>query len=235
MRDAVALLRRALALDPSYAPAAALIGWCWGFQRVQDWGPVSAAEVAEAVRLARLAIEGGKDDPDALWMAGNTLSFFAGEHASGASAVDRALTLNPNSAHAWMGKGLVSYRQTRPEDAIEAFKRAVRLSPLDPLGYFFTCGLALAHVAAGRYGEAIEWADRSLRDAPRFESALRNKVVACAHLGRLEEVRDEISRLLELQPDLTIATLKARYAVTLPPEILDIYVEGYRKAGMPEE
>jgi len=235
MRDAVALLRRALALDPSYAPAAALIGWCWGFQRVQDWGPVSAAEVAEAVRLARLAIEGGKDDPDALWMAGNTLSFFAGEHASGASAVDRALTLNPNSAHAWMGKGLVSYRQTRPEDAIEAFKRAVRLSPLDPLGYFFTCGLALAHVAARRYGEAIEWADRSLRDAPRFESALRNKVVACAHLGRLEEVRDEISRLLELQPDLTIATLKARYAVTLPPEILDIYVEGYRKAGMPEE
>jgi adenylate cyclase len=235
LREAAALLKQALAIDPSYGPAAALIGWCWGFQRVQDWGQVSAAEVAEAVRLARLAIEGGKDDPDALWMAGNTLSFFAGEHTSGASAVDRALTLNPNSAHAWMAKGLVSYRQNRPEDAIEAFERAVRLSPLDPLGYFFTSGLALAHVIARRYEEAIEWADRSLRDAPRFESTLRNKVVAGAHLGRIEQVRTEIARLLELQPDLTIARFRERYAVTLPPEVLDIYVEGYGKAGIPKE
>jgi adenylate cyclase len=37
LREAVALLKRALAIDPAYAPAAALIGWCWGFQRVQDW------------------------------------------------------------------------------------------------------------------------------------------------------------------------------------------------------
>ena len=235
VREAIALLRRALAIDPSCAPAAALIGWCWGFQRVQDWGPVSVAEAAEAVRLARLALEVGKDDPDALWMAGNTLSFFAGEHASGASAVDRALILNPNSAHAWMAKGLVSYQQNRSEDAVEAFKRAVRLSPLDPLGYVFTCGLALAHVVARKYKEAVEWADRSLRDAPYFESALRNKVAACAHLDRVEEARNEIARLIELQPDLTIATFKARYAVTFPPEILDIYVEGYRKAGLPEK
>jgi adenylate cyclase len=134
-----------------------------------------------------------------------------------------------------MAKGLVSYRENRPENAIKAFEQAVRLSPLDPLGYFFTCGLALAHVIARRYEEAIEWADRSLRDAPRFESTLRNKVVAGAHLGRIEQVRAEIARLLELQPDLTIARFKERYAVTLPPEVLDIYVEGYRKAGIPEE
>jgi hypothetical protein len=37
------------------------------------------------------------------------------------------------------------------------------------------------------------------------------------------------------RPDLTIATLRARYAVTLLPEVLDIYIEGYRKAGFPEE
>jgi adenylate cyclase len=185
--------------------------------------------------LARQAIEAGKDDPDILWMAGNSLSFFAGEHVIGAGAIDRALTLNPNSAHAWLARGLVSYRQNRPDTAIEAFKRAMRLSPLDPVAYFMTCGLALAHVIAGRYEEAIEWADQSLRELPRFESALRNRVVACAHLGRVEEARDGLERLLELQPDLTIAKFKALYAVTLPPKVLDIYVEGYRKAGLPEE
>ena len=64
MREAVALLQRALAIDPSYAPAAAMIGWCRGWQRLQGWGPLSDAEIAEAARLARQAIEAGRDDPD---------------------------------------------------------------------------------------------------------------------------------------------------------------------------
>ena len=80
MSEAIALLKRALAIDPFYAPAAVLIGWCWGFQRVQDWGPASAEEVAEAVRLARLAIEHGKGDPDAV----RTLDLGCGEAFAGA-------------------------------------------------------------------------------------------------------------------------------------------------------
>ena len=38
VRDAVALLRRALAIDASYSPAAAMIGWCRVHERVQGWG-----------------------------------------------------------------------------------------------------------------------------------------------------------------------------------------------------
>jgi tetratricopeptide (TPR) repeat protein len=94
MREAIALVKSAVAIDPTYAPAAAMIGWCRGLQRLQGWGPLSDAEVAEAVSLARQAIEAGRDDPDALWMAANTVSFFAGDHAT--AAVDRALTLNPS-------------------------------------------------------------------------------------------------------------------------------------------
>lgn len=75
--EAIALIKRALAIDPTYAPAAAMIGWCRTFQRLQGWGPLSDAEVAEAVSLARQAIEAGRDDPDALWMAANAVSFFA--------------------------------------------------------------------------------------------------------------------------------------------------------------
>jgi len=118
---------------------------------------------------------------------------------------------------------------------IEALNRAIRLSPLDPLGHIFTGGLAVAHLIARRYEEAIEWADRSLREVPRFESALRNRVVACAHLGRIEEARDWLGRLLEVTPGLTIARYKALYSAIHPREILDLYVEGLRKAGLPEE
>jgi tetratricopeptide (TPR) repeat protein len=60
---------------------------------------LAIAERAEPVRLARQALETGKDDCDALHMAANTLSLFAGDHAAATSAVDRALILNPNCAH----------------------------------------------------------------------------------------------------------------------------------------
>src|SRR5207245_5522135 len=39
--EAVALARQALAIDPSYAPAAAMVGWCRTIQRVQGWGALS--------------------------------------------------------------------------------------------------------------------------------------------------------------------------------------------------
>ncbi len=138
MREAVALLGRALALDPFYAPAAAMIGWCRAWQRMQGWGPLSEPEVAEAVRLARQALEAGKDDPDTLATAANAVTFLAGDRTTAASAVDRALALNPNSARAWFVRGIVSYHQNRPDSMIEALNRAIRLSPLDPLGHTFT-------------------------------------------------------------------------------------------------
>jgi tetratricopeptide (TPR) repeat protein len=135
MRQALPLLRRALAIDPAYAPAAALIGLCRHLQRDHGLGgAVSDADVADSVRLARNAIAVGKDDPDVLWMAGFVLTVFAGEHARAATVIDRALALNPNSAHAWMHSGLVSCFRNQPGRAIEALQRAMRLSPLDPQG-----------------------------------------------------------------------------------------------------
>jgi adenylate cyclase len=235
VRQAIALLKRALAIDPSYSPASAMIGWCRMFQKTQGWGPVSETEIAHAVRLAREAIEAGKDDPDALWMAGTAISALASDKATAASAIDRALMLNPNSAYAWMASGWVAYLQNWPGPAIEAFERAMRLSPLDPLGYLFTCGLAFAHTIAGEYEEAMEWADRSLRELPRYRASVNIKVILCAHLGRLDEARQWLARLLEIVPRLTIAGYKEWLAPMLSPEILSLYAEALRKAGLPEE
>jgi TolB-like protein/class 3 adenylate cyclase len=235
VNQVITLLKRALAIDPSYSPAAAMIGWCRAFQRVQGWGPISDEEVAEGVQLARRAIEAGRDNPDTLWMAGQTVAALVGDHPTAASAIDRALVLNPNSAHAWMARGHVSYFQNRPGPAITAFERAMRLSPLDPLGYLFSCGLAFAHTIAGEYEEAMEWADRSLRELPRYRTAINMKVILCAHLGRLDDAHNWLGRLLEIVPGLTIAEFAARLAPILVPEILALYVEGLRKAGLPEE
>ena len=95
MSEAIALLQRSLAIDPSYAPAAALVGWCRIFETAEGWGPATDAEIAEAVRLAKQAIDIGKDDPDTISAAGITLGFFADEPATATSVIDRALALTP--------------------------------------------------------------------------------------------------------------------------------------------
>jgi TolB-like protein len=153
---AIGLLRQALRLDPSYAPAAGLIGYV---RREQSIAGVrlSHEEIAEALHLARHALAVGRDDPDALRMAGPTLAVLGGELAAAMSALDRATTLNPNSAQAWRECGVVNCFANRPDAAITAAQRAMRLSPLDPLGHNFKWVLGFGLMLAGRYEEAMEW------------------------------------------------------------------------------
>jgi adenylate cyclase len=97
----------------------------------------------------------------------------------------------------------------------------------------FTNGIAAAHLVAGRYEEALDWAERTLREEPGYRGALRSKV--CAHLDRIEEAREAVRRWIESQPGLTIARFEAWWSRVWSSERLAIYVDGLRKAGLPEE
>ena len=108
------------------------------------------------------------------------------------------------------------------------------MSPFDPYTSFYASDVAIAHLAARRFEQAIEWADRALHDQPRLANAMRVKVVALAHLGQLDEARAELSRLLAIDPKLTIAGYRA-YAHFMAPEVLELYVTGLRLAGLPEK
>jgi adenylate cyclase len=231
--EAVGFARRALAIDPSYAPAAGLVGLYRVLQRVQGWGALSDEDIGEACRLARQALEAARDDAETIWQAAWTLFFLAGEAALAAAALDRALALNPNTANAWAIRGLIHALRNQPEAAIEAIERARRLSPFDPHTFVFASNMALAHLVARRFEQAIEWADRALHDQPRYNPARRCKVVANAHLGRLDEARAELSRVLAIDPKLTIAGFRA-FAHFQALEVLEPFVTGLRLAGLPE-
>ena len=65
-------------------------------------------------------------------------------------------------------------------------------------------------------------------------TAMRVKVVALAHLGQLNEARAELSRVLAIDPKLTIAGFRERVHFAAP-EVLELWVTGLRLAGLPEE
>jgi TolB-like protein/class 3 adenylate cyclase len=235
LNEAVALVYRAIEIDPDYAAAASAIGVCRVTQRSQGWGPVSDADIADAVRLSRRVFQQRWDDPEALIWAANTVRTLTGEITAAAAAIDRALTLNPNSAWAWSINGWNLISSSMPDRAAEAFQRAMRLSPLDPLGFVFTGGLALAHFAMAKFDQAIIWADRSLDQQLNNAQALRTKLAATAVLGHREDVKKTLERLLVLQPSMTIARLMASIASVLTPEVRETFGRELRRAGLPEE
>jgi Flp pilus assembly protein TadD len=108
------------------------------------------------------------------------------------------------------------------------------LSPSDPDTFRYAHIIATAHLVARHFEQAIEWADRALQGQPRHAAAMRVKVVADAHLGRLDEAHSELSRVLAIDPKLTIAGFR-EHAHFMAPEVNELYVTGLRLAGLPEK
>jgi len=232
--EAVVIARQALGIDPAYAPAAALIGLCRANQRLQGWGALSDDDIGEACRLARQVLEAERDDAESISQAAWTLFRLAGEVATAAAALDRALALNQNVVYAWVTRGNIHALRNEPAEAIEAIERARRLSPFPQHTWAYASCIAGAHFAARRFEQAIEWADRSLHEQPRLVSSMRVKAAANAFLGRLDEARAELGRMRAIDSKPTIAWFREKYP-HWAPEVLDLYVTGLRLAGLPEK
>ena len=231
--ESIEFAQRALAVEPGYAPAAALIASVRLNQLVAG-ASLTDAEVAEALDFARYGIEASGEDPDTLARAGSVLSQLSGEHAAGMRAIERALALNPNCAYAWGRAAFVHCMANRPDAAIAAAQNAMRLSPLDPIQFAHEWVLGFALMLAGRYEDAMEWTDRCLYDRPNFHPAIRGRVALCGYLGRTEEAREWIAKLLAVNPAHTIAWFQNYGSKFMSSATLAIWVEGLRRAGLPE-
>jgi tetratricopeptide (TPR) repeat protein len=200
---------------------------------MNGWMTDCAQEVSEAARLARRAVELGKDDAVALARGGHALAFVVGDLDSGVVFLDRALLLNPNLASAWMLSGWLRAYRGEPDVAIEHHARAMRLSPLDPTLYHMQVGTAFAHMLGGRYDEASSWAEKAFCDEPNYLPAAGVAAATRALGGHLKEAGEAMERLRRIDPALRISTLKDRHPIRRPIDLAK-FAEGLRMAGLPE-
>jgi TolB-like protein/DNA-binding CsgD family transcriptional regulator len=235
-QEALRLLRKAIELDPSYSAAYGLAAWCYDLQKIFGWVPSSDPRLNEGVRLARIAAEMGSNDSEALWMTAHSLTLLAGELELAFAVIKRATALNPNSPNAWWVSGTVNYFLDNTDVALEYGARVRRLSPRDPMAFIHWFSTGMAYLFAGRYQEAADAADRSLAEHPNLPPALRLKVVTSGLLGRIEEGHEWVARLRAVNPDATVAGLKAFYEplLRINPSRLEIYLKGLRLSGLPE-
>ncbi|MFB9267260.1 adenylate/guanylate cyclase domain-containing protein [Bradyrhizobium erythrophlei] len=230
--EALRLFRKAFELDPEFAVAYGMAAFCYLLRKINGWMADQAEEAAEAGRLARRAVDLGRDDAVALALGGRTLARVVGELDVGAAFINRALVLNPNLAAAWHYSGWTRIRLGEPEIAIEHLATAMRLSPLDPFMHAMQTATALAHLYSGRYDEASVWAENALHSNQDYLPALRFAAASNALAGRIEKARKMLTRLRQLEPNRRISNL--REVEDFAPYIAGVIEEGLRKAGMPE-
>src|SRR5262245_49811992 len=130
--EALRLFNRAIELDPEFATAYGRAAFCYLVARINGWIPDTANAIAEVKKLAKRAVELGKDDAIALSASGNALAFVVGELGVGAGLVDRALALNSNLAEGWNFGGWVKIWIGEPEEAIEHFGTDNRVITIEP-------------------------------------------------------------------------------------------------------
>jgi TolB-like protein len=224
---------KAIELDPDFASAYAMAAWCHFWRKINGWMTDRTQEIAEGTRLARRAVELGKDDAVALTRGGHALAHFVGDHDGSIALVDRALALDPNLAAAWFLGGFLRTERGDPDNAIEYFTHAMRFSPLDPEMFRMQAGMALAHLFAGRFDAASSWAEKAYRDLPSFLMVVG--IIAASHAlaGRTDEARQAMNHLRQLDPTLRISNL-ADWLPIHRPEDLATLSEGLRRVGLPE-
>ncbi|MCC7276399.1 MAG: winged helix-turn-helix domain-containing protein [Alphaproteobacteria bacterium] len=232
--EALALLYRAIELDPDFAPSYAMASLCYHQRKAQGWVTDRECDIAEVSKLAATAVRVGADDAGALCVAGFTIAYVLGNLEDGAGHVERALDLNPNLAAAQFAGGYVKVWLGEPDTAVERFAVAMRLSPVDPLIYVMQVGVAHAHFFAGRHDEAASWARKALRARADGHAGYRIAAASYALTGRAEEARRMVEHLQRIDATLRVANLRETLGPYRNPEHLRKYEDALRKAGLPE-
>jgi adenylate cyclase len=231
--EALRLLGEALRLDPEYPLALSLASWCCAQQVVYTWSDRPEVVRAEGLKLAHAAIDQDSTDPMALTALGAAETILVRELDSAAIHIDKALAIDANNAWAWTRRGWLHSYVGHSETAISDFEKAMRLSPFDP--FVFACyhGIGMSHFTEGRYGDAVLWIEKGIRERPNLVWQYRTFAAALAYVGRLDEARSAVALLRHHFPNLSIS----RFITAVPrrgTDVLARLAEGLRKAGLPE-
>jgi TolB-like protein len=228
--ESLRLASRALEIDPRYGFAATLAGECHLRNARMGWAADPKSEIAEGLRLLRLALSIDGNATLALSLLGNATATFSDDYDTAREMVDRAVALNPNSSRVWDQRGFAYLVAGQPDEAIRSFERRIRLSPFDPLLFSTLGGMSVAFIGLRRFDEAVATARKAVRQNPLYPFAYRGLASALAHLGREAEAKEAVACLFKLEPDFRISERVPRGGASR----LQLYIDGLRKAGLPE-
>jgi adenylate cyclase len=225
--EARKLFEQAIALDPGYAKAYALLANLEMTDWYRDFN--APPEILDrAFALAQKAVAIDPNDPHSQ-VAVARLHQTRGAYARAEYHYGKARELNPNSALLMAGFGDLNITLGDPEKALDYFREARALdSFFEPSWLWPITGVA--HFMARQYEEAIAALERS--NEPPYWAHL---YMAASHamLGNAERARHHAAETLRLKPDFTIDRAMTRQPLRRDSDRAHL-LEALRKAGLPE-
>jgi TolB-like protein len=233
------LLEQAIAIDPNYSQALAVLAVSHFFAMYMGWED-RANSVPAAERAAMAAIRADSEDPWAhLAVAG--VYVYLGRLKDALAEFEQTLCFNPNFSLAQACYGVMLTRLGRWEDGANAARRALRLSPSDPFSAI--CSGIVAHVefVGGNYHETMRLARDAIRQRADLAGAYRVLTAAAAMAGEMDVAAASLQELRRVQPNISLAWISDNMLVASDerghysegfPCARDHYLEAFRRAGL---
>jgi adenylate cyclase len=228
---ALEFLEQALAIDADYPLALSLTAWCHAQRSVYNWTDDVAGSKSKALKLAERAADLSGDDPLVLSVLGTAHSIVR-NFGTARILLERAVSIDANSAWAWSRLGWLENYSGNCEAALAHFAKSQRLSPFDPMNFNTYVGMAHAYENAKQYNRAVEFYERALQERPHAVWIYRSYASGLVGAGRMEDAGKAFEKMMASYPDLTAE--KIRQAMVFLPDFMDTMLGRLKLLGLPD-
>ncbi len=219
----------AVRLEPDSAQAHASLAVTHVLDVIHGWTSDVAKSLSEARRLAVDAIELDNTNATGYYALG-FVELFEGQYEKALENAQMACERKPMCSGP---RAMLAYVETYSglwDQAIQHAREAILLNPVVPGWYLYLGGAA--EYFGGRHEEALAALDRALEANPRLLFARVLRIGALSSLGRTNDVKAEVTALLQANPGFSLA----RFAATQPFKdraLRDKYLKTLGEAGLP--
>ncbi|WP_299623748.1 adenylate/guanylate cyclase domain-containing protein [Pelagibius sp.] len=232
LAEACRLFEAALSLDPGLSPACSGLVDAYYYEVVLSLAESPEENRRRALQVARRAVQIDPDDAAAHCAMGKA-KIVNQEHALAIPDLQLAIELNPSLAWAHYGIGAATVFAGQAERAITHLEDAIRLSPRDQHMGSFMVRLAEAYLLLQDYPRAVEWARKALQQQGFQWSRYAALLAALGYLGEREQAAPVLSECSAERADFSVSMVRDNHLYT-DGKALDHYLEGLRRAGVPE-
>ena len=231
-KESTALARdyfeRAIKIDPQNAEA--MVGFAYARMRASVYGWSTTADYAAQWDLLTKATAINPSYAFAYYVKSHVL-LWTKKFPEAIEAAQTAVALDPNAANGYYALGLAENALKRCEQSIVHIKQAFALSPRDPIGGLWHLVLGDDEACLNRLDGAISEFKQAIDAGYRtfFPYAFLAAVEAAK--GNDAEAKVALAEARRINPQLTIKW----FAEHSPVPMLTVFVDGWRKAGLPEE